>query len=96
MPTKKFRLGPFPRKLPIRVFLRNLFFLAVPNVALFLPLSMNRSSAIFNDRSFPGYFRSGGMGGQRAAQRVVAVAMRRSTATDINEKVSKRCESTHH
>ena len=59
---EKLRPGPFPRKLPVRVFLRNLFFLAVPNVALSLTLSMNRSSAIFNDRSFPGYLCSGGYG----------------------------------
>jgi hypothetical protein len=53
---KKRGFSPFRQKFPVRVFLRNLFFLAVPNVALFPPLSMNRLSAIFNDRSFPDLF----------------------------------------
>lgn len=40
-------------------FLQNLFFLAVPNVALFPPLSMNRSTAISHDRAFPCVLLSG-------------------------------------
>ena len=92
---KKRGFSPFRQKFPVRVFLRNLFFLAVPNVALFPPLSMNRLSAIFNDRSFPDFFCSGVMGYLRVSRRVEDVAMRQSTATDIHEKVSKRCESTH-
>jgi|GEM_PF-894653 len=41
------------------VFLWNLFFLTVPNVALFPALSMNRSTAISHDRAFPCVLLSG-------------------------------------
>jgi hypothetical protein len=56
---QRFHYRRYRQNLLLRIFLQNLFFLTVPDVALFLPLSMNRSSAILYDRSFQGQLRSG-------------------------------------